>query len=116
DPRTREMIGGLWRRTSEATLRAERLLDESDPKLMIFVERSYADRGPLSDIAPARGANVVQLVSAPQDDALVFKRYTSETRAMHPRSLSDESWRLVKEMPWGDAEEHALDAEFARRY
>src|SRR5207237_348925 len=74
------------------------------------------DQGPLSDLALARGLNVIQFVSAFQDDALVFKRYTAETKGLHPRSLSDDSWTRVRDMSWTAEREAELEDEFRRRY
>jgi hypothetical protein len=92
------------------------LLDDVEPDLVVFNERNYADQGPLSDVALARRLNVVQFVSGFDDDTLVFKRFTEETKGIHPRSLSDESWEAVREIDWTPERQAELDAEFARRY
>jgi len=116
DGRVREKLAELLPRTLEATIAAERLLDDVQPELVLFLERNYAAEAPLSDVALVRGINVVQYVSGPQDDTLVFKRFTRETRREHPRSLSDESWKAVRAMPWTPEREAELDEEFAKRY
>src|SRR5438874_2559839 len=95
---------------------AERLLDDLRPELVLFLERNYAAEAPLSDVALVRGTNVVQYVSGPQDDTLVFKRFTRETRREHPRSLSAASWEAVRAMPWTAERDAELDEEFAQRY
>ena len=43
-----------------------------------------------------RGLDVIQFVGGFEDDTIVFKRYTEETKAIHPRSLSDASWERVR--------------------
>jgi hypothetical protein len=116
DPRARELLARLLPAAVRTALAAEAVLDELRPELVLFNERNYADQGPLCDIALARGFDVVQFVAGFEDDTMVFKRYTEETKGIHPRSLSDESWRLVQAMPWGEREERALDDDFARRY
>jgi hypothetical protein len=95
---------------------SERLLDAVAPDLVLFNERNYADQGPVSDVALARGLNVVQFVSGFDDDTLVFKRFTEQTKGIHPRSLSEESWRIVRAIEWTPERQAELDAEFARRY
>jgi hypothetical protein len=115
-PQVRAELERLLPRTLEATIAAERLLDDLRPELVLFLERNYAAEAPISDVALRRGINVVQYVSGPQDDTLVFKRFTPETRRAHPRSLSEESWKRVAEMPWTAEHERELDEEFARRY
>src|SRR5919197_5053122 len=116
DPRVREKLEELLPRTLAATIAAERLLDDLAPELVLFLERNYAAEAPISDVALLRGTNVVQYVSGPQDDTLVFKRFTRETRRDHPRSLSESSWEAVKRMPWTPDRDAELDEEFALRY
>jgi hypothetical protein len=115
-PQVRDELERLLPRTLEATIAAERLLDDLRPELVLFLERNYAAEAPISDVALRRGINVVQYVSGPQDDTLVFKRFTPETRRAHPRSLSEESWQRVLRMPWTAEHERELDEEFSRRY
>lgn len=115
-PEARAKLGQLLPRTLESTIAAGRLLDELKPELALFLERNYASEAPVSDLALVRGIDVVQFVSGFQDDELVFKRYTAETRRLHPRSLSDRSWELARTMPWGEEQERELDAELERRY
>ena len=99
-----------------STFAAQALLDDLRPELVLFNERNYAAEAPLSDLALERGLNVIQFVAASQNDSQVFKRYTAETRRLHPRSLSDASWERVKAMPWSEAHDRELAAELARRY
>ena len=116
DPRARAELERLLPRTLEATIAAERLLADLEPTLMLFLERNYAAEAPISDVALVQGLDVVQYVSGPQDDTLIFKRFTRETRREHPRSLSEESWSRVRELPWTPERGAELDDEFAKRY
>ena len=47
---------------------------------------------------------------------MVFKRYTAETKAIHPRSLSDASWERVQALSGRRSATRELEQEFARRY
>ena len=116
DPRAQALLARLLPEAIRTALASERLLAELRPDLVLFNERNYADLGPMSDLALARGLNVVQFVAGFEDDTLVFKRYTAETRAIHPRSISDESWPLVAAMEWSPERDRELDEDFARRY
>lgn len=116
DPEVRALIAEMTRRVVRATLAGGALLDDLDPELLLFNERNYAAEAPLSEIALLRGINVVQFVSAFQDDGLVFKRFTRETRRVHPRSLSAGSWERVRRLEWTEARQAELDEEVARRY
>jgi hypothetical protein len=115
-PEARAKLGELLPRTLASTIAAERLLDDLRPELALFLERNYAAEAPVSDLALERGIDVIQFVSGFQDDELVFKRYTRETRRLHPRSLSERSWDIARAMPWGGEQERELDAELDRRY
>jgi hypothetical protein len=115
-PEAKAKLEELLPRTLEATIAAGRLLDDLRPDLALFLERNYASEAPVSDLALERGIDVVQFVSGFQDDELIFKRYTRETRRLHPRSLSESSWAIARTMPWGAEQERELDAELERRY
>jgi hypothetical protein len=116
DPEARRLAAELLPLSLRTTLAAGALLDDVAPDVVVFNERNYADQGPLSDVALDRGHNVIQFVSGFEDDTLVFKRFTAETKGIHPRSLSDDSWALVRELEWSDERQSELDADFARRY
>ena len=116
DPRARDLLGSLLHSAVRTAIASKRMLDELRPRLVLFNERNYAGEGPLCDIALLRGVDVIQFVGGFEDDTTVFKRYTEETKAIHPRSLSEESWRRVQQIPWTPEREHELEAEFARRY
>ena len=116
DARARAELERLLPRTLEATIAAERLLADLEPELVLFLERNYAAEAPISDVALVQGIDVVQYVSGPQDDTLIFKRFTPETRRDHPRSLSEDSWRRVRELAWTPERDAELDEQFAKRY
>lgn len=116
DPRARELLGELLPAAVRTALASDALLDELRPELLVFNERNYADQGPLCDIALRRGLNVVQFVSGFEDDSLVFKRYTDETRAIHPRSIADETWPRIAALEWTPQREQELAREFDHRY
>ena len=116
DPRAQALLARLLPAAVRTALAAEPMLDAVRPELVLFNERNYADQGPLCDIALQRGLNVIQFVSGFEDDTMVFKRYTAKTKGLHPRSLSDESWERVRDLPWTSERDRELEGEFARRY
>jgi hypothetical protein len=116
DPARRGLVERFLVLAMRTTLASRALLDELSPDVVLFNERNYAGEGPLSDVALERALNVVQFVSGFEDDSLVFKRYTSETKGLHPRSISDESWPRVGAMDWTPELDAELDREFAHRY
>lgn len=118
DPAVRAVLEEVLRDCMRAVLVGEALLDRLQPEIVIFNEKGYAGFGSIYDVALARGANVLQFVSAGIHwrDALLFKRYTEQTRRVHPASLSADSWERVRVMPWTEERQAALDEEFAVRY
>lgn len=116
DAEARALLARLVPAAVRSTFAFERLLDDVEPELVLFNERNYADQGPLSDLALNRGLNVIQFVGGFEDDTLVLKRFTAETKAIHPRSLADASWARVLTMPWGERQERELEEDFAKRY
>lgn len=116
EPRARALLDEVLRVAIRSTLAAEAMLDDLQPKAVLFIERNYASEAPISDLALQRGLNVVQFVAGFQDDEFVFKRYTSETRRLHPRSLSDRSWERVKAMDWTPERDAAVEEELRQRY
>ena len=101
DPSVREALEQILRDSLRSVLAGERLLDDIEPDVVLFNEKNYAGFGAIYDLALARGANVIQFVAAGIHwrDALIFKRFTEETRRVHPTSLSRPSWDLVRALP-----------------
>jgi hypothetical protein len=116
DPELRPLLDDLAATAARSAVAGAALLDDLRPDLVLFNERNYAQEAPLCDLALERGLNVIQWVNAFQDDGLVFKRYTEETKGLHPRSLSDASWERVKALGWTPEREAELDEEFRLRY
>jgi hypothetical protein len=116
DPHARALLGELLHTAVRTAIAADRMLDDLQPELVLFNEKNYAGEGPLCDIALHRGFDVIQFVGGFEDDTTVFKRYTEETKAIHPRSLSDASWERVKRLEWTPERDVELKREFARRY
>jgi hypothetical protein len=116
DPRARELLTTLLRAAVRTAVASERMLEDLQPQLLLFNERNYAGEGPLCDIALLRGHDVIQFVGGFEDDTTVFKRYTEETKSIHPRSLADASWERVRKLDWTPELDAVLEREFARRY
>jgi hypothetical protein len=118
DADAKELLPSILQECMEAVLAGENLLDRLQPEIVIFNEKGYAGFGSIYDVALARGANVIQFVSAGIHwrDALIFKRYTEETRRIYPASLSLASWELVRAMAWDERREAELTKEFDIRY
>jgi hypothetical protein len=118
DADVRRALDRILPEAMASVLMTEQLLDELRPEMLLFNETGYAGFGSIYDVALARNVNVVRWVHAGihLPNGLMLKRYTEETRRVHPTSLSAASWSEVKALPWGEAEEAQLAQEFAFRY
>ena len=97
NPEVRGALDDVLTEAMRSVLRGEELIDRVQPDIALFIEKGYAGLGSIYDIALRRGTNVIQFLSVGMHwrNALIFKRYTPETRRIHPASLSAESWRRV---------------------
>lgn len=118
DPAVREQLEAILPEAMATVHAAEELLDDVRPEIVLFLEKSYAGFGSLYDVALARDLNVIQYAAAGIHwrDALLVKRYTEETRRLHPASVADDTWERIVAEPWTDEREQALRREFDLRY
>lgn len=98
-------------------VRADRLLGEIDPAVVLVEEAHYATNGPLVDVAVARGTDVIQTALTWRDDAFMSKRLTTETRDVNPRSVAPATLAAFEAgEPWTDVHDAALETDFDLRY
>src|SRR5262249_35339140 len=118
EPSVRAALEDGIRDSIQSVIAAERLLEELDPDVVLFNEKNYTGFGSIYDLALRRNANVIQFVMSGIHwrDALVFKRFTEETRRVHPTSLAEPSWLRVRDLPWREDRERGLREEFSLRY
>jgi hypothetical protein len=116
DPATRDEIAALLPALLLRVLIAARVVAAARADLGLVIEANYALNGPLVDGLIAGGAAVIQVTQPWRDDALTFKRLTARTRRMHPSSISPDTFATIQRLPWGAAEEQALDGIFGDRY
>ena len=95
---------------------AEVLLSSTKPDMVLFNDTVYGNYGPICDVAVARGINTIQFTWALEDDALIFKRWSENTRNLHPNSLSPDSWAYVKRIAWTPQCDQELQQHFHDMY
>lgn len=95
-----EAIKGALKCSLIAAKAASRIISEVKPQRALFNERGYSPSGEMFDLCLLSGCQVVQWFAAPKSHQLLFKRYSLKNRSEHPMSLSDETWRLIKENEW----------------
>jgi len=94
----------------------EKLLDKVKPEIILFLEKGYLPNAIFFDLALQRGMNAIQWCGAQETDAYVLKKYTLDNRKTHPFSLSPESWRAARGMPWTEEMNHEFERMLADRY
>ena len=97
-------------------LRAEHLVRDVAPAVLLVQEANYSKNGPLVDVAVHHGIDVVHTVPIWRDDALVSKRLTPATRRVDAKSVAPDTLTRVERDLSVDARDAALDADFAARY
>lgn len=116
DPEVHELLQTLLPGAVHAAVTAEALLDGVQPDAILLREKGYMRFGEVYDVALNRGIDTLSWNVSHQHNGLIFKRYSRETRHLHPFSLSPETWRAVRDMPWTEERARELSEELRRHY
>jgi hypothetical protein len=93
---------------------SEGILLSLSPDKALFLEKGYTPAAEIFDACVLNNIDTIQWFSAPQDDHLIFKRFSTATRSHHPFSLGDSSWSRILQLPWSNVyENHVLDKIFS---
>jgi hypothetical protein len=79
---------------------AERLVRELRPSLVLTEDTAYTPRGEILDMCGQLGIPLIRWYLAHKASALMLKRYSQSNRDHDINSLSDASWRFMREMDW----------------
>ncbi len=97
-------------------LAAREIIQRVRPSVAMFVDKGYTPQGELFDVCLSEGVDAFTWNAAHRGNCLMLKRYRNGNRDEHPASLSDESWALVRAMPWTDAHRQHLREELFGSY
>ncbi len=97
-------------------IRAERLVRDLAPRVLLVEEANYSTNGPMVDVAVRQGVDVVQTALTWRDDALVSKRLTEATRRVDAKSVAADTLVRVEHEVSVTERDAALDADSAARY
>jgi hypothetical protein len=95
---------------------AQSIVREVRPQLALFIDGVYTPEGELVDVCLANGVNAISWDIAHKSNALMLKRYKSVNREHERASLSQESWQLLRNMPWTDRHREQLQQELYDSY
>jgi hypothetical protein len=115
-PEDRKILADQVAYALTCTNAAHKILQQFRPDLALFLDTTYSPAGELFDCCLQNDVDTVQWQQGHKSNALLFKRYTLETRLQHPTYLTPESWRLVRDMEWTESHREQLDRELYSTY
>lgn len=115
-PSVRGELACALNRSLQCANTAKTLIDQIRPHALVLVDRGYSPSGELFDACIERGIPVFTWNAAHKNDTLMLKRYTAANRDVHPSSLSDDTWRVLRAMPWTSEHSAAVRTELERCY
>ena len=115
-PENRGHIDDILDEVLENVVRAERLIHDVAPRVLLVHEANYSTNGPMVDVALRHGVDVVQTVLTWRDDALISKRLTEATRRVDAKSVATDTVRRVEREVTVAERDAALDTDNAARY
>jgi hypothetical protein len=112
----RERLAAIALEVATNYVRAERLLEEIEPRVLLVEEANYSTNGPTVDVAVARDVDVIQTIGIWREDALMSKRITRATRRVDAKSVDPATFEHLRGTPLTTVEHAELDADFDARY
>lgn len=81
---------------------AHEMIRRFQPGAAVFVDRGYSPSGELFDTCIDNNIPCYSWNAAHRNNALMMKRFDRSNATVHPSSLSRESWKTLRELPWSD--------------
>lgn len=95
---------------------SRRLVATVRPDLVLSMDPGYTPRGELFDACLAARIDTITWNAAHKNNTLMLKRYGPANCDVHPASLSDGTWRRLREEPWTDERRRSVREELFRAY
>ena len=83
---------------------------------MVLADRGYSPAGELYDACMALGIPVTTWNAAHRNDTLMLKRYDCANQNVHPSSISQKSWKQIKNMNWTKSQSNSVFQELHQCY
>lgn len=116
DPAIRMELARALDRSLQCTQTARTLLDKLKPNAVVLLDRGYSPSGELFDASVENNIPVFTWNAAHRNDSLMLKRYTLANRDVHPSSLSEDTWKKLKALPWSPQNGERVLQELERCY
>jgi hypothetical protein len=109
-------LAKMLRRSALLMNAAERVYETVQPNLILSQEKGFAGTCESFYAAMRREIDYVQWVSCHEPESIMFKRYRPQTTREHPFSVSEATWRHVRNAPWHEHVRDAVFEDFERGY
>ncbi len=116
DPEVQTSLKQYIRRGIKSALATKALLQKYNIKKMFVRDSGYIPNGGIFEMALVHGVDCFVHDFGQQKGSWVMKRHDQNNRNEHYFSLSDQSWKFLREEPWTQQMEDDLQNEFAERY
>jgi hypothetical protein len=115
-PEHRKLLVRAVAQSMLAVRAAQKILQHVRPDFAMFVDTVYSPHGELFESCVQNNIETVEWKQAHKSNALRFKRYSLSSMGEHPWTLSEESWRLVRDMEWTENHSKELERELYSSY
>lgn len=115
-PKDRKFLLGSLAYSIACADAAQQIVRKFQPAVAMFVDTVYCPTGELFDCCIQAKVDVIQWQQSHKSNTLLFKRYSPKNLWDHPSSLSEQSWRVVREMDWSDSHRQELDRDLYSTY
>jgi hypothetical protein len=112
----RELLVTHVAHSMAAAQAAAAVIAATSPQLVLAVDTVYTPKGEIFDTALAAGIPFIRWYPAHKNNALMLKRYAIANRDADLNSLSDASWRRVKNMMWSESYRQNVEDELHTAY
>lgn len=100
----------------ESVLVAEHFFDVCPVEKLLVRDSGYIPNGAIYEVALLRGIDCIVYEQGQKRGTWVLKRHDRKSKGLHYFSISDSTWKAIKEAPWTAEQQQLLDAEFRGRY
>jgi hypothetical protein len=112
----RKLLVNHMARSMAAAQAAAAVIAVTSPQLVLAVDTVYTPKGEIFDTALAADIPFIRWFPAHKSNTLMLKRYTIANRDSDLNSLSEVSWRLVKNMTWDESYRQDVEDELHTSY
>jgi len=116
DPSVRETVGAVLDDALRYTDAVARIVEASAVDAALILDRGYSPQAQIFECVMMRSGRAYTWNSAHRNGLMMLKGYHAGNMAEHPSTLSQDSWRAMKETAWTPDHWRALHEEIETCY